>query len=72
MYISDKTNEEQVTYLNFATALLIYALFFINNYNIMILSTKQDFATLDTLVKIAKEQGFNNLEEAQVYFDNNK
>ena len=38
----------------------------------MILSTKQDFATLDILVKIAKEQGFNNLEDAQEYFDKNK
>ena len=37
----------------------------------MILTQKQDFATLDVLVRIAKEQGFNNLEDAQVYFDNN-
>ena len=38
----------------------------------MLLTKKQDFATLDMLLKIAKEQGFNNLEAAQTYFDNNK
>lgn len=42
----------------------------INNYRKMILTKNQDFATLDTLVKIAKEQGFNNLEDAQTYFNN--
>ena len=38
----------------------------------MLLSQKNNnFAELDTLVQIAKEQGFNNLEDAQVYFNNN-
>tara|TARA_R110000782_G_scaffold260529_1_gene351796 strand:+ start:520 stop:621 length:102 start_codon:yes stop_codon:yes gene_type:complete len=27
-------------------------------------------ADIDTLLKIAKEQGFNNLEDAQEYLDN--
>ena len=35
-----------------------------------ILTENQNFTKLNILLKIAKEQGFNNLEEAQVYFNN--
>ena len=38
----------------------------------MILTKNQDFATLDMLVEVCREQGFNNLEQAQEFINNQK